>query len=136
MAATISSFHNTQIVLVAFGMVVVICLALMLFALQTKIDFSLCSGLLVAVSMVVCVFGLYCVITGAIVGFSSSHILTGLWGGLVALLFSMFLVFDIQQVVGGNSIELNPEEYIYGALHIYLDVVFLFIVIVSCSGRS
>lgn len=56
--------------------------------------------------------------------------------GLFVLLICQFLVFDIQQVVGGNSIELDPEEHIYGALHIYLDVVFLFLMLLSCSGRS
>lgn len=136
MAGTISSFHDTRMVLVAFGMTAVVCLALSLFAIQTKVDFTLCSGLLFSISMVIFLFGVYCIVTGSIFGFKSQPVMTGVWGFLIALLFSMFLVFDIQQVVGGNSIELNPEEHIYGALHIYLDVVFLFMMLLSCSGRS
>lgn len=136
MAGTISSYHDTRIVLVAFGMTAVICLALSLFAIQTKVDFTLCSGLIFAVSMVIFFFGLYCIVTGSILGWRSQPLMAGVWGFLITLLFSLFLVFDIQQVVGGNSIELDPEEHIYGALHIYLDVVFLFLMLLSCSGRS
>lgn len=52
------------------------------------------------------------------------------------LLFRQFLVFDTQMVVGGNKrrYQLSPEEYIYGALQLYVDVVNLFIIILGLVG--
>ncbi|KAH9519235.1 hypothetical protein Btru_075017 [Bulinus truncatus] len=43
MTATISSFHSTEIVLIAAGITAAICLSISLFAIQTKIDFTMCS---------------------------------------------------------------------------------------------
>ena len=64
------------------------------------------------------------------------QILHCVYGALAALLFGMFLVYDTQMVMGGRKYELSPEEYIYGALQLYLDVVYLFIIILSFFGGS
>jgi len=134
MTATISSYHDTEIVLIAIAITTAVCLSLALFAIQTKIDFTLCSGLLFALCMVVFFFGLACIIGGAFTGYRTAYILHCVYAGLAALLFSLFLVYDIQVVVGGRKYELSPEEYIFGALQIYLDVVYLFIIILSLFG--
>jgi len=44
------------------------------------------------------------------------------------------LIYDTQRVVGGKNrrYQLSPEEYIAGALQIYLDIVYLFIILLSC----
>ena len=47
-----------------------------------------------------------------------------------------FLVYDTQMIVGGRKVELSPEEYIYGALQLYIDIVYLFLIILSCFGKS
>jgi FtsH-binding integral membrane protein len=53
---------------------------------------------------------------------------------LAAVLFSLFLAYDTQLLVGGRRYELSPEEYIFGALNLYLDVVYLFLIILSLVG--
>jgi len=41
-----------------------------------------------------------------------------------------FLAFDTQLIMGGKRYELNEEEeYIYGALNLYIDVVCIFMFI-------
>ena len=39
-------------------------------------------------------------------------------------------------LMGGRKHELSPEEYIYGALQLYLDIVYLFLIILSLFGGS
>jgi len=48
-----------------------------------------------------------------------------------------FLVFDTQMVVGGKHrrYQLSPEEYIYGALQLYVDIVNLFILLLGLVGK-
>ena len=47
-----------------------------------------------------------------------------------------FLVYDTQMVVGGRKHQLGPDEYIYGAVQLYLDVVYLFLIILSLFGKK
>lgn len=135
MLATISSFHSTTIVLIAIGVTAVVCLSISLFAMQTKIDFTLTAGLLFTFVLIVMLFGLCTVITQ----FALQHpmpIMNNVYGALLALLFAWFLVFDTQTIIGGKKIELSPEEYIFGALQLYMDIINLFLIILSFLGRS
>ncbi|XP_035825955.1 protein lifeguard 2 [Aplysia californica] len=134
LTATISSFHDTGIVLMAAGITAAVCLAISIFAMQTKIDFTMCSGLLFVLVMVFFFFGWACLITNLTWG--TSHILNCVYGGLAALVFGLFLIYDTQQVMGGRKYELSPEEYIYGALQLYIDVVYIFIIILGFMGKS
>lgn len=134
MVGTISSFYDTNSVLVAAGITAAVCLSISLFAIQTKIDFTMCSGLLFALCMVLIFFGFSCIIVYATIGYN--RILDCVWGGLAALVFSLFLVYDTQMIVGGRKHELDPEEYVYGALQLYIDVVYLFLIILSLFGNK
>jgi FtsH-binding integral membrane protein len=49
-----------------------------------------------------------------------------------ALLFSAFIVYDVQLLAGSvgdrqAAVQLSPDEYVVAALQIYLDVVQLFL---------
>lgn len=134
MAGTISCYHKTEMVLIAMAITTAVCLALAIFAIQTKIDFTLCSGFLFVFCIVLFCFGLAVVVGGAFMDYQSYFILHCVYASLAALLFSLFLVYDVQVVMGGRKYELSPEEYIFGALQIYLDVVYLFLIILSFFG--
>ncbi|CAH1773535.1 unnamed protein product [Owenia fusiformis] len=134
MVGTISSYYNHESVMIAVGITAAVCLAISIFAIQTKIDFTLCSGLLFALVMVLFFFGIACMIVMFTIGYN--HILNCVYAGLGALVFSLFLVFDTQQIVGGRKHELSQEEYIYGALQLYLDVVYIFIFLLSFFKSS
>ena len=49
--AAIASFHNAQAVLIAAGITALVTLSVSLFAVQTKIDFTMCYGLIFAACM-------------------------------------------------------------------------------------
>ncbi|KAL8593463.1 hypothetical protein ACOMHN_000778 [Nucella lapillus] len=134
LTATISSFHDTKIVLLAAGITGAVCLAISLFAIQTKVDFTLCSGLLFALVMVLFFFGWACMITYYCWGYN--HIMDTVYAGLGALVFALFLVYDTQMIIGGRKHEMSPEEYIYGALQLYIDVVYIFLFLLSLMGKN
>lgn len=134
MVGTISSFHDTNIVLLAAGITTAVCLAISIFAIQTKIDFTLCSGLLFALVMVLFFFGWACLITYYAFGYN--RIMDSVYAGLGALVFALFLVYDTQMIVGGRKHELSAEEYIYGALQLYIDVVYIFLFLLSLLGKN
>lgn len=131
MAAVISSFHDTVIVLVAMGITAVVCLSVTIFAIQTKIDFTLCNSLLFAACMVLFCCAMTCLIF-FLVGFY--YYLNVLFSGIIAMILVLYLVFDTQLVVGGGrAYQLSSEEYITGALELYIDVIFIFLIILGAS---
>ena len=47
-----------------------------------------------------------------------------------------YLVFDTQLMMGGkHQYSLSPEEYIFAALNLYLDIINLFLFILSLIGN-
>ncbi|XP_064643738.1 protein lifeguard 3-like isoform X2 [Lineus longissimus] len=134
MTATISSYYDTNIVLIAAGITAAVCLAISAFAIQTKWDFTMCSGLLFALSMVFFFFGIACMIVYLTIG--PNQILNCVYAGLGALLMCLFLVFDTQMIIGGSNrkIQISAEEYIVAALQLYLDVVYIFLFILMLFG--
>ncbi|VEL08730.1 unnamed protein product [Protopolystoma xenopodis] len=132
MTGTISSFYDTYSVLIAVGVTAGMCLIISLFAIQTKIDFTKCSALILVLSIVLLLTGIACAIVYAVSG--PNKVLHAVYGGIGALVFSLYLVFDTQMIVGGRKHEMSPEEYIYGALQLYMDVVNLFLMLLSLIG--
>ena len=59
------------------------------------------------------------------------------FGAAGALVFSLYLVYDTQLMLGGkHKHALSPEEYIFAALNLYLDIVNLFLYILAIFGGS
>ena len=54
----------------------------------------------------------------------------------MALLFSLFLVYDTQRIMGGKKHSISPEEHIFASITIYIDVVYIFLAILGIGGRD
>lgn len=125
---TVSSHYEKDEVLMAVGITAVVSLALTVFAFQTKWDFTMFGGLLFVFAIVLICFGLLCLIF-------QSRIVSLVYASLGALLFSAYLVFDTQLMLGGkHRYSLSPEEYIFAALNLYLDIINLFLYILTIIG--
>ncbi|CAH8544362.1 unnamed protein product [Schistosoma rodhaini] len=133
MTGTVASFYDTQSVLIAVIITACLCIAISIFAIQTRIDITKCTSLIFVLTIVVMLTGLACVIVFAVS--KPNWILQVVYGGLAALLFGVYLAFDTQHIMGGRELELSAEEYIFGALQLYLDVVNLFLIILSFFGN-
>lgn len=44
-----------------------------------------------------------------------------------------YLVLDVQMLMGTREIALSPEEYIFASTQIFLDIVFLFWMLLSLA---
>ncbi|XP_017300288.1 protein lifeguard 1-like [Diaphorina citri] len=112
----------------------VICLALTIFAFQTKIDFTMSSHDMTPV-LFVCVIVL--MIFGIVMIFFHGKVMTLIYASLGAILFSVYLIYDTQLMIGGSHrYSISPEEYIFAALNIYLDVVNIFLSILQILGAA
>lgn len=50
--------------------------------------------------------------------------------------FPQFLAFDTQLLMGNRRHTLSPEEYVFGALNIYLDIIYIFTFFLQIFGTS
>lgn len=59
------------------------------------------------------------------------------YGSIGALIFSLYIVYDTQLMMGGkHKYALDPEEYIFASLNLYLDIINLFMYILMIVGAS
>jgi len=126
----VSSRYSTETVLIAAGVCAVVVFSLTIFAFQTKIDFTMCGGFLFVAVIVLFCFGF-----GMI--FWHNKVAYLVYSCLGALIFSMYIVFDTQLMLGGkHKYSISPEEHIFAALNLYLDIVQLFMFILSIVGSA
>ncbi|XP_053183205.1 protein lifeguard 1 [Scomber japonicus] len=131
MLGSVSVYFDAEAVLWAIGATAFVSFALSLFAMQSKWDFTTASGCLWAFGWTLISFGMLCAIL-------RSQYLYITYACLGTLLFSLYLVFDTQLILGGKhrKNQLSPEEYVFAALNLYLDVVLLFLFLLKIIGLS
>lgn len=66
--------------------------------------------------------------------FTDSPFLQALYCGLGVLLFGIYIVIDTQMIMGGKSVELEIDEYYFGALLLYIDIISIFLYILQLLG--
>ncbi|KAJ0178099.1 hypothetical protein K1T71_005922 [Dendrolimus kikuchii] len=125
----VTSVYDVSAVMMAVGITAGVCLALTLFAFQTKWDFTMMGGALVCATMILLIFGIIAIFL------PTNNILNLVYAALGALLFSLYLVYDTQLMMGGkHKYSISPEEYIFAALNLYLDIVNIFLYILMIIG--
>ncbi|KAM8913208.1 fas apoptotic inhibitory molecule 2b isoform 2-T2 [Spinachia spinachia] len=131
MMGFMSSFYNTKSVVLCLGITAVVCLSVTIFSFQSKIDVTSCQGVLFSLCMVM----LLCSITFSIVvPFGYVPWLHAAYAALGAILFTLFLAFDTQLLLGNKRYSLSPEEYVFATLSLYLDIVYLFSFLLQIVG--
>jgi len=131
MLGTVATFYDVDAVLIAVGITAGVTFCLTIFAFQTKIDFTVCGGMLCAVLVIFMIAGFLLIFLPktkwTMIGF----------GSVGALIFSLYIVYDTQLMMGGkHKYSLSPEEYIFAALNIYLDIINLFMYILMIVGAA
>ena len=126
MIATLCSFYAPNIVIMAGSMTAAITLGLTCYACTTKTDFTFLGGFLFCALILLFCLGIFSIF------FPFLHTLYCVIGVLV---FSLYLIYDTQLIMGkfGESFEI--DDYIIAALMVYLDIVNIFIFILSMFGR-
>merc|ERR1712179_435800 len=117
MLGVATSTYSASAVLMAVGITALVVLGLTIFALQTKIDFTMCNGIFFAIF--------------------PSDIMNVVYASLGAVIFSCYIVVDTQLMMGGkHQYSIDPEEYVFATLNLYLDIINLFLMILSLVGRG
>ncbi|TGZ66730.1 hypothetical protein CRM22_005169 [Opisthorchis felineus] len=131
-AGVISCNYGTLSVLSAVGVTAVTCLIVTVFAMTTCIDFTKCYLVIAVLSVVLILFGIACLVVYYVLGYS--RLLHTIYGGVTACLFVLYIILDTQMLIGGRSAEISPEEYIFAAVQLYVDIINLFLIILSLTG--
>ncbi|XP_056374991.1 protein lifeguard 1-like [Hyla sarda] len=125
---SIAALYDADAVMWATGATILVTFGLTLFAFQTKWDFTIMSGGLMVALLVLLSFGIL------------AAIFRSMWLNIVyacigTFIFGMYLVVDTQLLLGGkHKYSLSPEEYIFAALNIYVDIVNLFLLLLRIFG--
>ncbi|XP_037344781.2 protein lifeguard 3-like [Pungitius pungitius] len=133
MTGTISSYYETKAVFLAMGITALVCVAVTVFCFQTKVDFTSCGGLLCVASVALMIIG---VVTAVVLSFQYVPWLHMLYAAIGAIVYTLFLVYNTQVLIGNRELAISPEEHIYGALSLYIDIVHIFLFILQVSGGA
>jgi len=125
----ICAMYTGESVLLAAGMTAGIFGGLTIYACTTKSDFTGMGGYLSAALM-----GLF--LTSIMCMFFPSPMGQKLLGGFGAILFSFYIVYDTQLICGGKHSKhsFGVDDYVFAALNIYLDIINLFLYLLSLFG--
>lgn len=129
-AAVVSCRYNTTTVMAAFLATGLSCLLIAVFAKSTTIDITNCGTTLCWLGLAHIFIGLILVLI-----FGPGKMTSLIMAVCGALLCSIYLMFDLQLIMGGRKCELSPEEYILGAVMLYVDIVQLFIYMLEIFSR-
>nr|XP_006824271.1 PREDICTED: protein lifeguard 1-like [Saccoglossus kowalevskii] len=129
MAGTIASYYDTISVIVCVGITMGVCLGVTLFCVQTKFDFTKYIGVAFVLTLALLLFGFIAI-------FTYSDIVNAVIGLVCALVLVLWLAIDTQLILGGKKHELNAEEYIYAAMTLYIDIVYIFLIILAICGKG
>lgn len=129
----VTAMYTTQSVMMALGTTAFVFAALSAYACCTKSDFTGCGPYLMcalfAMIGVSFMFSLVFAFGGAVP--SWLHTAYALGG---AVLFSFYIVYDTQLILGQGKHAISIDDYVFAALNLYLDVINLFLYILSLFG--
>ena len=126
--AQITTAYQGESVLMAAGMTAGMTAGITGYAMTTKRDFTVCSSLFVTLSI-----GLLCLF------FCSIFMSFATWwhplvSAILVVVYGLYLIFDTQLIAGGHQYSLCYDDYILGALLIYVDIMALFLELLKLLG--
>jgi FtsH-binding integral membrane protein len=128
MLATAVSFYDPHIVMLAGVLTLAVTTSLTVYACTTKTDFTFCGGFLFCMVTILFVWGLFSIIFGFIT--NTLYCILGL------LVYSIYLIYDTQLVMGKFGVEFDIDDYVFAALNIYIDIIQIFLYILQILGRK
>ncbi|EDW01200.1 GH21301 [Drosophila grimshawi] len=126
----VAGILDSVVMLEAVAITAALVVGLSIFAIQTKYGFNCCRAVLV--SVVICLLVLS--ISASFVRESFNDIALSCLGAILAC---FLLIYDTQLIIGGNhKYQINPEDYIFAALTLYMGIVRIFVCILRPLARG
>lgn len=131
----VSAQYTVASVLMAFGITTIVVLSLSIFACQTKIDFTGCGPYLFVALMCLMAFGFMLWMCSLFTSFNL-EIGRTIYALIGSLIFSMYIVYDTQLIVGGKHRrhQFSTDDYCMAAINLYIDIIQLFLYILQLFG--
>ncbi|XP_072395670.1 protein lifeguard 2-like [Diabrotica undecimpunctata] len=123
LVAAVACTVSEEVVLYAAGVTVLICMVVTFLAWSNIFDITTWGFVLFAIALVVIIFGF---ISSIVYIFTRNVKLNMAYSCMVVILFTGFLLFDTQLILGKGREMLSPEEYIYAAFTLYTDIIIIF----------
>ena len=123
-----ASAYDTQSVCMAAFMTAGVTAGLTFYAWTTKEDFTMMRGLL-------SVFGSALLLLVIMIIIFQSEALMTLYCFFIVIIMGIYLIVDTQFIIGEKRYEINDDDYILGAMIIYLDIIMLFVYILRIMGQ-
>jgi FtsH-binding integral membrane protein len=127
------SYALSDVVLAAL-LTVSLTTALTIYACTTKTDVSIFGGLLAILTWSMLAIGLLTLLT--VKGTVSYDKFNTAISFLGVCFYGCYLIYDTQIIMGGKRYELTLDDYIVGALVIYVDVIALFLKILRFFSKK
>ena len=111
---------DPKIVFMAAVMTLGITVALTLYAITTKTDFTIYGGLMYILGMALLLFGIFAM-------FTDNRIVNIIICIVSIIILGIYLIYDTQLIIGNRKHSLDIDDYIIGALMLYVDIITLFL---------
>ncbi|KAJ1608933.1 N-methyl-D-aspartate receptor-associated protein [Cryptosporidium canis] len=112
---------STFSVLLACGITIFVFLVLTIFSMQVKFDFTGWGPYLLIASLILLIYSVILI-------FIRDNIAYIVFGALGVLIFSFYIIYDTQLIVGGKhrKHQFGTDEYVFATISLYLDIVNIF----------
>lgn len=128
----IAAHYEPQIVLAAAFSTAGVTAAISVYAFTTKSDFTVCGPVFLVIGFTLCMTTLFIFIFGITTGqYRVAHMIIC---GIAVVLFSFYLLFDTQLIMGGKRYEIEIDDYILGAIILYTDIITIFLYLLRIFG--
>merc|ERR1719401_1180121 len=132
----ISVRYTQESVILALGVTIVTVIALTIFACQTKYDFTGCGPYLCVGFLCLFMLGFFIWLGSFFLTGPAFHTLRLMYAAGGALLFSCFIVYDTQLILGGShKHQFCIDDYCMAAISLYIDIIQLFLFLLRMFGQ-
>jgi len=134
MLGVVSLMYKQESIFFAVAMTMIVVAGLTVYAAKTKTDFTAQGGYICAAALVFICLLIFVPI------FYNGGIVRLLLGAVGCLIFSLFIVYDTQLIIGSpdakkpHKYSFSVDDYAFAAANLYLDVINLFYMILMVSG--
>jgi len=130
LVSAVTTGYDPKVVIMAAVMTVAMTLALTLYACTTKTDITMKGSALFIALCGLClltIFGWF---------FPYNSIVSVIICVFTICLYGVYLIYDTQLIMGGKKHQLSMDDYIIGAMMLYLDIIVIFLEILSLLGKK
>ena len=130
MLGVVTSYYDTNTVVLAAGATCLVTFSLTMYSILTKRDFTTMGGGLFTLLIILIFMGIMSI-------FIHDQTYNLIYSGFGALLFSVYIIHDTQLIIGGanKKYQIAPDDYVLAALTLYLDIINLFLYLLSLLNK-